>query len=660
MLPTERPPGAAKVILQMSPREAARRALVYRQRRAERPRERGLRIAAFIGTLLVHVLVLLGAILGPAYDMIEPARQPAEPLQVRLIAHAPEPPPPPPPVHGLPPRQVGPVHHGAVTDTPVRMERSAAAPAVASRQPSPTPAPPIPVITVTAEPATIKLAAPAAPRPPIRLPRPKPSRELKPVPLAGEPPRFALDTPPAPVPVPPRFQPQPVRKPQPEGNQPMLSPTSLTLPALHPRAPPAVSAPQIALDTTPPKPSDAPSTLTLVQPQAPSVPSASELEAVPLPAQPAPQVDLQPQLAALAPSVPRERPQLQAPTVRLAEPELAAVPAAEPAPAASVEPPRAPSLQLEVPQAPRPSLPSIARPQLGAADTSASQPAEAAVKAASSAEQTPAMASSAPSTASTASTMQDTTPSSAPEAAPQGSDNAMPGRPEGVSASNAPNLAGSSNGQPTPVPGNGRNGESRGGEGAGRQGDHAQAGATEGAEHGRVGSYIQLTPHGDAQIMDHRAPDIGYRPTRFEQDWTPEGESSIDTALRRAIDKTTIRHTFHLPRGIRVECKLLPLMPVALFGCGNPDPPARPLADKVYERMHLAPANPLLPISEASVAAPASVAPPAPIKLDNSAECAAARVAGGPLPPGCSSATSVSFKLAPASSTWVPASDQFH
>ncbi|MGB5852533.1 MAG: hypothetical protein WBG85_09600, partial [Rhodanobacter sp.] len=59
--------------------------------------------------------------------------------------------------------------------------------------------------------------------------------------------------------------------------------------------------------------------------------------------------------------------------------------------------------------------------------------------------------------------------------------------------------------------------------------------------------------------------------------------------------------------------------------------------------------------------APATSAPM--VKFDNAAECAAARVAGGPLPPGCASelppATPVRLP-APASSSWVPASDQFH
>jgi hypothetical protein len=51
------------------------------------------------------------------------------------------------------------------------------------------------------------------------------------------------------------------------------------------------------------------------------------------------------------------------------------------------------------------------------------------------------------------------------------------------------------------------------------------------------------------------------------------------------------------------------------------------------------------------------------VKYDNAAECAAARVAGGPLPPGCASDLPLAAPVrlpAAASSSWVPAGDQFH
>jgi hypothetical protein len=161
--------------------------------------------------------------------------------------------------------------------------------------------------------------------------------------------------------------------------------------------------------------------------------------------------------------------------------------------------------------------------------------------------------------------------------------------------------------------------------------------------------------------MSHGAPNIGYQPTRFAGDWTPEGESSIDTALRHAVEKTTVKHVFHLPRGVRVGCKVSPLFPSALFGCGAADPPPKPASEAVHERLDLAPVKPLA----APAPAPAqSVAAPAPIQLDNAALCAAARLSGGPPPPDCAAPATTAPPAtrlpAPASSSWVPASDQFH
>jgi hypothetical protein len=98
-------------------------------------------------------------------------------------------------------------------------------------------------------------------------------------------------------------------------------------------------------------------------------------------------------------------------------------------------------------------------------------------------------------------------------------------------------------------------------------------------------------------------------------------------------------------------------LPIALFGCGNPDPPATPLASKIYNRLNLPPANPLVPPEPAaSTAVPAVAA----VKLDNSVQCADARVAGGPMPPGCGGPQSITPRPASSSSSWVPPSDQFH
>ena len=155
--------------------------------------------------------------------------------------------------------------------------------------------------------------------------------------------------------------------------------------------------------------------------------------------------------------------------------------------------------------------------------------------------------------------------------------------------------------------------------------------------------------------MSHRTPNIGYKATRFEQDWAPEGESALDTALRHAVEKTTVQHTFHLPRGVRIKCVAMPLFPMAMFACGNGDKPAEPIDPEVYRRLYL----PAVPIAPVPPPASSASVPVAPIKLDNSVQCANARVSGGPLPPGCEVPAKKALLPAPGSSSWVPASDQF-
>jgi hypothetical protein len=165
--------------------------------------------------------------------------------------------------------------------------------------------------------------------------------------------------------------------------------------------------------------------------------------------------------------------------------------------------------------------------------------------------------------------------------------------------------------------------------------------------------------------MSHNVNLPKYRPTRFDQYWTPEGESSVDTALRHAVEKTTVSHTFNLPKGVRIKCAVTPLLPSSLFGCTNPDPPAVPLPQKIYDRLNLPTANTSVPKVAPAVAA-TQAAPATPVTLDNGAECAAARVSGGPMPPNCPADTTPVAPVKPlrlpssASTSWVPASDQFH
>ena len=646
----------ARVMLD-SPLAAASRARVHHQRTRQRPRERGLRAVAAFGALLVHLVFLFGFVLGPAYQVKPPPESKESFLQVRLIE--PPPPPPPPPVRGTPPKERGPRHQGHVR-TPVSSNtRSEATRATAVAAPAPAAA--TPVVAPAAKPHAPAPKPIAAPPPAARLPQPAPTPELQPVPLAGEPPALSVPTPTLQPPVPPAFQPESVRRPRIEGTRPMPPPASLALPELPMQAPPPIVVTNIALHTEPAK-SAAPSSVNPVRADIAAAPPVPELQPIPLPAQPSPSVDLQTTLSPPAPTVAREQPRVQAPAIDAVEAVLESVPLAPVTPAQVHAP--APAVKIAVDaSALKPAVQtSIERPQASVPPIVVQAPSPIA-KPASASKPTPATAEQptpSPASAAPAEIVDKGDVSRAPDATPQGSDSATPGQPDGVVA--APQDSGKQTAAAQPAAKQG-----------GDKGDHAnpaatgqiggnQPGAAQGAKQGELGSYVQLRPHGDTQVMSHGTPNIGYQPTRFDQDWAPQGESSIDTALRHAVEKTTVKHTFHLPRGVRIECGVMPLLPMALLGCHNPDPPPKPVDPKVYDRLHLAPANPLAPPAPAASGAAPAQAPM--IKIDNSAECAAARVAGGPPPPGCEdSALPLKPARRPApssSSSWVPASDQFH
>ncbi len=614
-----------------------------------------------VGAFLLHVAFLIIFVFGPAYDLTPPPDSKLEPVQVRLI-ETPEP-PPPPPVRGTPPKQIGPRHRGHAARAVATAEHSANVESPEAAQPSVASAQPL--VAQVAKPKAPSSKRPAAPKPPVSIPHPAPVPQLQPIPLAGEPPMVTLPTPTVQAPVPPKFQPESVRRPQLEGNQPMPPPASLAMPDVPPQSPPPIAAPSIALNAEVPK-TPAPASIALARPQVSAAPPVPDMEAVPLPAQAAPTINLQAQLTPPAPTVPRVSTQVEAPAVDVQEAQLEAIPLA-PNSKPQIET-HAPSVKIDVvDKSPTPAVqPSIARPQL-------STPAETTA----SAQPSPAMQPNASPSAQTAATSAEKKAaenknasqpadadsghdvSTAPNAIPFGSDTATPGELNGVVADTE--SPGKHAQGPPSSQGKGVNKDANEkGHGVGQTGGN-QTGADEGEKKGAVGDYVQLKPTGDTNIMAHGTPNIGYKATRFDRDWTPEGESSIDTAMRHAVEKTTVKHTIHLPRGLRVECAITPLMPMALFGCHNPDPPPAPVAAKVYERMRLAPAKPLAPPAPAT----STALPPTPmVKFDNGPECAAARITGGPLPPGCEGSTVPTIRSTrPASSSstsWVPASDQFH
>lgn len=124
---------------------------------------------------------------------------------------------------------------------------------------------------------------------------------------------------------------------------------------------------------------------------------------------------------------------------------------------------------------------------------------------------------------------------------------------------------------------------------------------------------------GDKQVLQHDAGDK-YRgkDTRFAPYFPPPGESSVDTAMRKVIEKTTKTGTVHLPKGVRIHCStVLFILPV---GCGG-DPPAPPPPNDGDERLSMAPA----PLTKTPHA-------PKPPSVD---KCIAIYRANKPLPYGC-------------------------
>ncbi len=666
--PSQDAPSPRRVLLE-SPLASAGWIRSRRQQRQRDKHIRGLRWIALLGTMLLHTLFLAVFVLGPPYDWHPPPSVPDEYLQVRLI-DADELLPRPPPVPGTLPKQVGPRHQGRAATAaaaptsellpaaqPASRPRTAARSLPMSRAQPPARVPPTPPVVAARQPPA-STPAPALPSMP----------QLQPVPIAEHMPDIAVVTPTLQPSPPPKFQPQTARPIREEGQQPVPPPASLALPEVPSTVPPAVTTPMLAVRVEVPRTS-APSNTSVVRAQAMPAPPASDMQRVPLPAPLAPAVNLQAQVQVSMPVAATDLQRVQEPALAVAQAPLQAVPipsmdavriAAQTA-GVKVSAPDAAAAQ---------STQAIPRVVVAAspapvADKPAPAPGATLPTAAAAASSIPVVTPAAPDAQAgerTAATSAVATPadiSAAPDATPQGQDDAVLGAPASKSVSASDSRPGAAPAQNARAPSLGFPDARSSGELAGRSGAQ-QPGAARGERRGTPGSYIQLKPSGDMEVMQRSAPNIGYKPTRFEGDWTPYGESSIDTALRRAVEKTTVEHTFHLPRGIRFKCVLMPLVPMSLGGCGAADPPPAPVAAKVYDRLHMAPANPVAVPTPVVDTAPATMPT---IKLDNAAQCAAARISGGPPPPNCAATVkslSPARDPAAASSSWLPVSDQFH
>ncbi len=654
--------------LPVSPREAAMRALVYRRLLREKPRESLRRITGWVGTILIHLVFLFGMILGPAYDMLPPPPEPENPdaLQVRLLD---KPPPPVPPVRGTPSTApVAKVKHTTTWDTKAsRAARGSHAAAVASAKTQTPPAAAVPA----AQPPKVKAAPkPVAPPPsvaavvdhPVVQPKaPPPQRDLEKVPLpTPAPPDLAVDTP-KPQVVPPAFQPEPVRPPRDEGSQAMPPPASLSIPPT-PAAQMTVTPtpPTITAERTTPVPTQAMTLATVPRPEveessAPPTPQEAPLPQVaPEPATPTP--DLTVDTRPVPPKVAVQP--IQAPPVE-AQAELEAVPLPDATTKPSVSAPVA-TVDRPTVQAPAVSPGEMQRPVVGV-DTAPSAPGQA-----------PGDTAAGESMAQAAATQGKQGENQAAEPVKgQPAGKASPGNAD-VAGSNTPGAAQES-GKPGAAKGAEQGERLTGANGTSNRDDGVVGG--QGDKTGQVGAYTELKPRGNVTVQNGPHFHVDYKPTRFDGAWTPKGESSVDTALRHGVEASTAHFAVPLPRGIRLNCTVGPgtagsqgaggakagaaMNAISIFtlGCGGDGPPKAMNTDATAKNQTMAPAKPLAenlpPANAATVAA-------APVALDNTAYCTAARVAGGPLPPGCEASIKINVPAPNAASgSWVPASDQF-
>ena len=671
-MPTPLPPDSDRSIaeesLPVSPREAAMRALVYRRLLREKPRESLRRIAGWVGTIIIHLLFLIGFVLGPAYvpPPSPPDQETTDVLKVRLIDKPPAP---------LPPRR-GTQSRAPVVQTTWNTKRSAAAAASggthaaavasatkASRPAKATPAAPAPPVKPAPKPA-----APAPntvaeeTRPPTRPKAPPKQPQLEQVPVPTQaPPDLAVDTP-RPEVVPPKFQPEPVRKAQVEGTEVMPPPASLAIPPT-PASQVAVTPtpPQITSEHTTPVATSPITLATVPRPEveASSAPPTPQDEPLPAIAQ-EPSAPPRPDLAPADRPVP---PKVSVDTVRAPAVDVQADLEAVPLPDAVAKPDvSAPVATTERPavQAPAVTPGEMQRPVAGA-DTSPATPGQTQAPGENPTAQSTAQATNGQAKSGekqTSSTGQGSTPAPAPGPAIA---SASGTNTPGAEAADSAGRPGSPNGVDDSQRTTGANGSSQRDDGVvGGQGDKT-------GQVGPGGAYTELKPRGNVTVQQGQRVHIEYKATRFDKDWTPKNESSVDTAVRQAAGEATVHSTLSLPRGLRLNCTAGPgntggkMNAVSLFtlGCGG-DPPSKPdheTADNLVKNQTMAPAKPL-----AADLPPANAATVAhPVAIDNTAFCATARVAGGPLPPGCEPTIKINVqqKTPAPNGSWVPASDQF-
>ena len=117
-----------------------------------------------------------------------------------------------------------------------------------------------------------------------------------------------------------------------------------------------------------------------------------------------------------------------------------------------------------------------------------------------------------------------------------------------------------------------------------------------------------------SQIYSGKSP-VPYKPTRFNEDWAPDhetlGAKTVGRAFDKAVEKTTVVKTVHLPGGLKVKCGVSPLL--LMLGCQSPPPPSAP-PDELENDVRLSMPPPetltgkkvIVPASASSVPPPSS------------------------------------------------------
>jgi len=128
--------------------------------------------------------------------------------------------------------------------------------------------------------------------------------------------------------------------------------------------------------------------------------------------------------------------------------------------------------------------------------------------------------------------------------------------------------------------------------------------------------YVERMPTDSDKVMQHTTP-INYAPTRFDKYW--HKSSTVDGALQKAVDATTVKKTINLPKGVHIHCSIS--LAMLAGGCGG-DPPPPPSKKDGDERLSMAPSQPLAKDPH----------PPAPPTVE---ACIAMYRAQKPLEQGC-------------------------